>query len=212
MRAAPVQLRYQTGLTSEPYVSCQAWRDATLERCPLHPSGGCRFARHGTYERVEPAGTRIARWYCREGHCTFSLLPDHLAARFPGTLQRLEDVVAEAESSASLEKTADRLRSEDVSLASAVRWLQRRRELIHQVLSLLLGLLPDQLAGCEPTVISFRARLATDAVLVRLRANAALPLSALPRPLGFDPGRTAAGGPKRRFQQPMGAGPPGGGE
>ena len=39
----------------------------------MHPQGGCGFARHGSYERVDPPGTRIARWYCRVGHQTFSL-------------------------------------------------------------------------------------------------------------------------------------------
>jgi hypothetical protein len=29
---------------------------------------------------------RIARWYCPEGHRTFSLLPDFLAAKLPGSL------------------------------------------------------------------------------------------------------------------------------
>jgi hypothetical protein len=66
----------------------QGWLSATLPRCPLHPQGGCGFARHGTYERVSPPGTRVARWYCPEGHCTFSLLPDCLAARLSGTLPR----------------------------------------------------------------------------------------------------------------------------
>ena len=77
----PVQLRFETGLTGADYVTREAWREARLSRCPLHPRGGCGFARHGTYERKTPAGTLIARWYCPQG-----LLPDHLAARFPGTL------------------------------------------------------------------------------------------------------------------------------
>lgn len=75
-----MQLRYQTGLTSEQYVSDEAWREARLDRCPNHPGGGCSFARHGVYERRTPAGTLIARWYCRESHETFSLLPGGAAA------------------------------------------------------------------------------------------------------------------------------------
>lgn len=55
---------------------------------PSSPQGGCGFARHGTYRRVTPAGTLIPRWYCPQGHCTFSLLPDHLAARRPRLFQR----------------------------------------------------------------------------------------------------------------------------
>lgn len=58
-----------------------------LTQCPLHPRGGCGFASHGTCARKTPAGTRIARWYCREGHCTVSQLPDHLAARVPVRLR-----------------------------------------------------------------------------------------------------------------------------
>jgi hypothetical protein len=54
----------------------------------MHPRQQCGFVRHGTYARKTPAGTLIARWYCRLGHCTFSLLPDHLAARFPDTLNQ----------------------------------------------------------------------------------------------------------------------------
>ena len=69
-----VQLRYQTDLTSTEYVNREAWSEASLERCPLHPQGGCGFARHGSYERVEPPGTRIPRWYCPLGHQTFRQL------------------------------------------------------------------------------------------------------------------------------------------
>ena len=36
----PVQLRYETGLTGEQYVQAEAWRAASLERCPNHPHGG----------------------------------------------------------------------------------------------------------------------------------------------------------------------------
>ena len=64
----PVQVRYDCGLTGEEYVTQQAWRHASLTRCPLHPKGGCGFARHGTYERLSPPGTLIARWYCPRGH------------------------------------------------------------------------------------------------------------------------------------------------
>ena len=116
MRAVPVQLRFNTGLTSEEYVSRQAWRDATLEHCPLHLGGGCGFARHGTYERKNPSGTRIARWYCRDGHCTFSLLPDCLASRYRGTLAAFEEAVAVAEQAESLEQAADRLRTDAIEL------------------------------------------------------------------------------------------------
>ena len=105
-----MQLRFQTLHTGEQYVSAEGWREARLDRCPNHPRGGCSLARHGTYARKRPAGTRIARWYCRESHTTFSLLPDCLAARLPGTLTELEEVVAEAEQARSLMAVADQLR------------------------------------------------------------------------------------------------------
>ena len=107
----PVQLRYETGLTGAEYVTAEGWRLARLERCPLHPHGGCGFARHSTYRRKKPPGTYIARWYCPQGHCTFSLLPDHLAARFPGTLAEIEQVVATVEQASSVEAAANALRA-----------------------------------------------------------------------------------------------------
>ena len=97
-----VRFRCKTGLTGEQYVTVQGWRNATLMRCPHHPGGGCSLARHGTYPRKTPAGVRIARWYCPESHTTFSLLPDCLAARLPGTLAELEEAVATAERSPSV--------------------------------------------------------------------------------------------------------------
>jgi hypothetical protein len=164
----PVQLRFQTGLTSEDYVSRKAWREASLSRCPNHPRGGCSLARHGTYERKTPAGTRIARWYCPESHTTFSLLPDFLAARLPGTLNALEDVVAVAEQAPSLEAAANSLRL-DIELPGALRWIRRRIALVHRCLVLVIGLLPDQLAGCVATVTHLREHLGHESVLMALR-------------------------------------------
>ncbi|HME71378.1 MAG TPA: hypothetical protein VKM54_16115, partial [Myxococcota bacterium] len=59
-----MQLRHETTLTGEAYVSQQAWRTASLARCPLHPRGRCGFAKHTAYTRVEPVGMRVARYYC----------------------------------------------------------------------------------------------------------------------------------------------------
>ena len=61
-----MQIRYATNLSAEQYVQQQAWHAATLSQCPLHPQGGCRFSKHGTYPRKFPEGTKIARWYCVE--------------------------------------------------------------------------------------------------------------------------------------------------
>ena len=190
-----MQLRYQTGLTGEQYVSAEAWRAATLAPCPNHPDGGCSFARHGAYERRTPAGTLIARWYCPESHQTFSLLPDCLAARLPGTLSRLEEVVAHAERAPSLMKAADHLRGYDVQLTGAMRWVSRRVRLVHHVLSVVIGLLP-QLAGCRAEITAFRARLGADAVLVTLRSLTDRWLATLAAPLGFRPHGITGGHPK----------------
>ena len=51
-----VQLLYKTDLSAEEFISTQAWRDAKLSCCPIHPDGGCRFARHGSYGRKTPSG------------------------------------------------------------------------------------------------------------------------------------------------------------
>jgi len=88
-----MQLRFSTRLTSEEYVKQEAWQQAYLEHCPLHPNGECSLARHGTYGRVKPHGARVARWYCPESHRTFSLLPDCLASRLSGSLGEIEAVV-----------------------------------------------------------------------------------------------------------------------
>ena len=119
-----MQLRYASELTGEQYVRAQAWRDARLERCPNHPRGGCAFARHGTYARKRPRGTQIARWYCPDSHTTFSLLPDCLAARFPGELDEVEAVVAHAEQATSTAAAADALRRDAVELPGAMRELR----------------------------------------------------------------------------------------
>ena len=202
-----MQLRYQTGLTGEQYVSAEAWRAATLAPCPNHPDGGCSFARHGTYERRKPAGTLIARWYCRESHQTFSLLPDCLAARLPGTLARLEEVVAHAEQASSLMAAADHLRGYDVQLPGAMRWVRRRVILVQHVLRLVIGLLP-QLAGCRAEITACRARLGTDAVLVRLRSLTDRWLATLAAPLGFRAHGITGGHPNFGGQHHPGPAPP----
>jgi hypothetical protein len=204
----PVQLRFQSGHTSDEYVTLQLWLRASLPCCPLHPKGGCGFARHGTYARVEPPGTRIARWYCPQGHCTFSLLPDHLAARFPGTLADIEAVVAVVETSPSQEAAANRLRLGDVNLTSAVRWVRRRLRLVRLALITVVSLLPDLFCGTAPTVTAFGRLFPDVSVLITLRSLAAAHLATLPRPLGFRPPGTAGGGRKKPVQHDTGPDPP----
>ena len=202
-----MQLRYKTDFTSEQYVSQQAWRDASLAACPAHPGGGCSFARHGTYARLRPPGTRIARWYCRQAHCTFSLLPDCLAARLSGSLEEVEAAVVAVEEASSVEAAADRLRP-NIDLPGALRWTRHRLGPVHRALRLLIALLPELLLGCPPTVQGFRARLGTEAVLRRLRAIAAVHLPGLPPPLGFRAPARGGGETEMPRQHSMGPDPP----
>jgi hypothetical protein len=121
-----VQILFRTMSDVATYVRQKEWRGARLQRCPLHPDGGCSFRRHGAYERTSPQGIRVARWYCPEGRRTFSLLPDFLCVRLPGLLSSIETAVCAATACGSIEAAADALRQDDVSLPSAIRWLRRR--------------------------------------------------------------------------------------
>ena len=173
----------------------------------MHPQGGCSFARHGTYQRVKPPGTKIPRWYCPESHCTFSLLADCFAARLPGTLCEAETVVVEVEGASSLEAAADQSRL-DIELPGAIRWTRRRVKAVHACLTILLGLLPELLVGCQPTLNAFSQWLQVDFTLPALREIAAAHLGYLPPPLGFNPPSCSDGEPKRSIQQQTGPDPP----
>jgi len=203
----PVQLRFACEHTGEEYVSQQAWQSASLPCCPLHPQGGCGFARHGTYKRVSPPGTLITRWSCRKGHCTFSLLPDCLAARLSGTLAEVEAVVRAVEQAPSVEAACGELRL-DIELPGALRWISRRVHRVHASLNLLKGLLPEAFTHCPPRLAAFAEHLGLAEVLVGLRQIAAVFLHRLPAPLGFVPRRNAGRGRDRADQQRVGADPP----
>lgn len=181
-----VQLRFATGLTSEEYVRQKAWRSASLERCPVHPAGGCGIARHGSYERKSPAGVRVPRWYCAEGHVTVSLLPDFAASRLSSSLDEVEDVVVDVAAATSLEAAASTLRP-DIELPGAVRWTRRRVSAVRSTLVTVAGLLPAVLAGVELTIPSFRTALNVERVLPALRERAGVRLHHLPPPVGFGP-------------------------
>jgi hypothetical protein len=202
-----VQLRYATDLTSTEYVTRKAWQEARLERCPLHPQGGCGFARHGSYERVEPPGTRIPRWYCRQGHQTFSLLPDCFAARWSGTLTEVETAVEAVEQAPSLEAAATTQRLE-IELPGALRWLRRRVHAVQRTLVVLKGLLPEYFAHATPTLAGFRQALGVETVLVVLRDIGADYLAVLPPPLGFRPPWVGGGEPPAPVQHRAGPDPP----
>ena len=92
-----MQLRLKGEHSHDEYVTREGWRKASLRSCPLHPGGGCGFRACGSYTRKAPEGVVIRRWYCPTGHCTFSLIPDFVAARVPSSLIDIEDAVASVE-------------------------------------------------------------------------------------------------------------------
>ena len=200
-----MQLIHETDLSADAYTSTQAWKGARLARCPNHPDGGCRFARHGTYGRKTPAGIRIARHYCPDSQTTFSLLPQFLAAGMPGTLQSVEDAVAAAETAGGLEAGAAQARPGHHGCRRAARrWIRRRVTTVHLLLATAIGLLPDLLAGTPVQVGAFRERTGSGSVLVTLRQLCADRLQALPAPVGF---RRVSGGAGTQTGPPAADGP-----
>jgi hypothetical protein len=169
-----VQIPHRTRSNIETYVSSQEWRDARLSSCPLHSSGSCSFARHGSYARKTSPGLRIARWYCPEGRRTFSLLPDFLAARLSGQLSSIENIMIVASSAKSIEAAADALRGPEVTLPAAVRWLRRRIRAVRRALECVASAPEIDHGG--------------GGVLLRLRRSLSPQiLSSVPGPLGFQP-------------------------
>ncbi len=205
-----MQLRYATELTAEQYVARQVWREATLERCPRHPEGGCGLARHGTYGRVEPPGTEIARYYCRTGHVTFSLVPDCSASRLSSTLAEVEQVADQVEQDAkagrTAEATAHRLRP-DIGLQGALRWVRRRVVAVHAALVITVGLVPGLMAGTRPTLAGFRQTLGVAQVLPAVRDRAGEHLAQIPPCVGFGPRSRSARSAKKSIQQETGPDP-----
>ena len=190
-----MQIRYATNLSAEQYVAQQAWHAATLSQCPLHPQGGCGLHKNGTYRRKFPHGTKIARWYCRDGHMSFSLLPDCLAAHLSGSLMQIEDILTEVENSPSQE-------------AGALRWIRRRIFLVKASLRMLIQLLPGLFADCHLSILSFQSVLNVDYVLPQLRQVASSYLSVLPPPLGFGPLPETKKSKKPHRQHSTGTDPP----
>lgn len=184
-----VQLRLECNLTLEQYVARQAWKTATLSSCPLHPEGGCGLSRWGTYFRLLPIECEVARYYCPRGHTTFSLLPDCLAARMPGTLEQVEHAARAVEhGEGSLASRADALRPpaeqpDSVEIRSAVAWMQRRHRAATVALAVLLAVAPGVLGTREPTVSDLLGGGA--GVLVQAREGAGEKLAQIPAPIGF---------------------------
>ena len=102
----------------------------------------------------------VPRWYCRDAHRTFSLLPDCMSARLTGSLDEAEQVVVKVEESRSVEAAAKKLRPE-IEVAGAVRWVRRRLQGVRDSLLILLTLLPDRL-GTKARLVEVRSILASE--------------------------------------------------
>jgi len=203
---AGMQVRLTTRVTSEVYVTGKLWLYATLAVCPWHSQGGCGFARHGTYTRVKPANTCVARWYCPKQGRTVSALPDCLASHRSGTLDECEAFVRALEQAPSIESACDQLRN-DIELPGAIRYVTRLRLAVHGALRAIKGLCPTQFT-CQPTVIDFGSLIVSSQVLMSLRQIVAVHLPNLPTPLGFNPPLTSVRTHPTRNQHTMGRDPP----
>ncbi|MEP7283097.1 MAG: hypothetical protein ABI696_14045 [Rubrivivax sp.] len=174
-----MQISLHTNSSVDAYIAADEWRNATLSVCPLHPEGSCGLARHGSYARVRPQGLRVARWYCPQGHRTFSLLPDFMAARLPGLLAEVEEVVAAVARTSSIEAAAATVRELELSLRAAVRWLRRRLRPVQFALRALGHCADNGMVG-----------IGAPGFLVHLRRELeAHTLARLPPPLGWQAGR-----------------------
>ncbi len=203
-----VQLRHTSQLTSEEYVKQKAWESASLEQCPVHSGGACGLARHGAYPRVEPPGMFIARWYCEEGHVTFSLLPDCLASRLSSTLVAVEEVASTVEQrTTSIEVVAATLRP-DIEVQGAVRWVRRRVVAVAVALKVLKGLRPDVFGSVEPTLGAVRLALGVVEALPAVRGSAGAQLAAMPPYVGLGARHFRGDRGQRRRQHGVGADPP----
>jgi len=186
-----VQLFWKCPLTDERYVTQRAWEGAILGECPFHPEGGCGLERLGSYERIEPPGVRIPRWWCPKRRESISLLPSFLAARLRGTLAAVEQVVETVEVAGGVAAAVDTVHppdaAEPIGLDGALRSIRRRVRAVRAALTAIATLLPERFAGVRPTLAGFREALGDGPVpvLVRLREFAARHLGALPAPLGF---------------------------
>ena len=178
-----MQIRYPIDLTVEEYIEQKSWEQAELDHCPFHPDGSCSYTKHGTYPRKFPNHCLVTRYYCPEAHQSISLLPDFFASRLPGTLDEVEHAVNIAEASSSLEMAAFTLRPE-ISLPSGLRWLRRRLKYVHEILTILTGLLVTE---CSPELNSFRKVYKTRSIMTGLRDIAGEYLHVLPPIIGFGP-------------------------
>ena len=69
--------------------------------------------------------------------------------------------MAQAEQCPSVEAAANEVRTDDITLPSAVRWLRRRLLPVRMALMALETMMPELFAGCAPTVTAMRMVLGT---------------------------------------------------
>jgi len=203
----PVQVRLRIALTSEQYVSQQAWREASLPCCPFGQER-CRAVGHGSYGRKTPPGMRVARVRCKPCEVTIGLLPDFLASRVSGTLDEFEQVASAADQAVSQWQVAEQTRPYEGAFESAVKWVRYRIQTVRELLRSAVGLVRE-LFGCEPTLGTVRDRLGVDGGVLRaLRALCEVHLESLAAPLGLVPRPDAVNQRKRRHPQSTGPDPP----
>ena len=150
---------------------------------------------------------QVARYYCRKGQTTISLLPDCLASHLSSSLAEVEQVVETVDAAASLWKAAEKLRP-DITLLSAARWVRSRLRGVRAAMLSLIGLFPDLFVRAEPTIASFRRALDVTDVLVAMRETGAAHLKALPPPVGFGPRQKVMPPTRHQRQHDMGPDPP----
>ena len=168
-----MQIAWQCELTLDEYVACEGWRSANLARCPLAKScGGARPEGLGSYERKCPSGVRIARFYCRECHTSFSLLPSFCAASYSSSLAEVEQAIHVWARSPTFDAAAIELRP-DIEIQGARRWLRRR---VNRVL-LVLTFLSTGMNFPEPEMATID--------LVALRKKTGDTIHLLPTPVCF---------------------------
>ena len=199
-------MRLATQTTSEDYITGKLWQRATLRCCPWHRGGGCGFARHGTYGRVKPANTRVARWYCPQAKRTVSALPDCLASHRSGALDECEAIMRLVEATPTLSAACHDLRPE-IELPGVLRFVTRVVRQISSALRGIKGLMPTDFA-CQPILADMAMELDTSQVLMSLRNIAKRYLPQLPTPLGFNPHCNAAHKQPIPFQHRVGRDPP----
>ena len=156
----PVQLRFETELTAEEYVSREEWRNASFPPCLKgRDACDCGLMRHGTYGRKTPIPMRVARFDCRACQTTISRLPDFAAARRRGSLQEIEDAMMVLAAAPSRWAAARCLFPDRDELANAIRDLLGAFMAVSFFLEAVATLRPDLFRGTPADLVSMRAVL-----------------------------------------------------